>query len=177
MIKEVAERVIQLAGSDGWVVVGGIPRVAEHAVHVLARGLPGRVLQLDSLDVHASASEIEGAAQQGASALRNASDLHRVEEIIAHGEQYGLTTLGPAATRRGLEQSQVRELYLTHGYLEEHTADAEDAVRAALDQRAVVEEVSGEAARQLDRYGGLAAWLRYRLAEANSSTETEGPMP
>jgi hypothetical protein len=59
----------------------------------------------------------------------------------------------------------VRELYLTGRYLEEHMADAEDAVRQALDQGAEVEQVSIDAAAQLDAHGGLAARLRYRSGD------------
>ena len=72
--------------------------------------------------------------------------------------------MGPSETKAALEQASVRELFLTHGYLENHAADAEDAVRAALGQDAVVEEVSGEAAQQLDALGGIAAGLRFRPA-------------
>jgi hypothetical protein len=57
----------------------------------------------------------------------------------------------------------VRDLYITHRYLEDHPAEAEAAVRSAIDQAASVEEVSGAAAEQLDAHGGMAARLRYRL--------------
>jgi len=39
-------------------------------------------------------------------------------------------------------------------------------VRAGLEQDAVVEEVSGEAAVRLDQCGGMAAGLRFRPAVA-----------
>jgi hypothetical protein len=63
-----------------------------------------------------------------------------------------------------LDQRRVRDLYITHRYLETHAAEAEGAVRSAIDQAASVEEVSGVAAAQLDAHGGMAARLRYRLA-------------
>jgi hypothetical protein len=170
MLEDVAGRVLRLAGPDGWIVSGGIPRVAEHVAALLARSAPGRVLRPDTLDIHASDAAIEAAAREGASALRNASDLHRIEEAIELGAGSGPAVLGPIATRRGLAQSRVRELYITHRYLSDHAVEAESAVRAALDQDALVEEVSGKAAQRLDEHGGVAARLRFRLADARDTT-------
>ena len=66
------------------------------------------------------------------------------------------------------------ELYLTHRYLEDFPPDAEDAVRAALDQDALVEEVSGAAAGWLDEHGGVAAHLRYRVVDPEAALEEAG---
>jgi hypothetical protein len=169
MLRDVAVRVVRLAGPDGWMLSGGIPRIAEHLAALLARSAPGRVLRPDSLDIHASDAEVEAAAREAASALRNASDLRLIEEVIEQGPGSGLVALGPAATQRVLAQSRVRELYFTHRYLDEHSPDAEAAVRAAIDQDAQVEEVSGEAAQRLDEHGGLGARLRFRLANASEA--------
>lgn len=122
----------------------------------------GRVSCLESLDVHSSDAEIARAAEQGASTLRDTVDLHRVQEIMQQAEGNGPVALGPADTRVALEQLRVRELYLTHSFIEDHAAEAEDAVRSALSQGAFVEEVSRDAAQQLDGHGGMAARLRYR---------------
>lgn len=162
MLAEATDRAERLAAPDGWIVVGGIPRVAAQMAGLLAKKTPGRVLRPDSLDIHASRARIAAAARAGASALRNASDLHRLEAAIALGGESDLIALGPAETRRVLEQACVQELYFTHRYLDDHAREIEDAVRAALEQSALVEEVSGEAARRLDEHGGVAARLRYR---------------
>lgn len=163
MLKEVADQALRLAGADGWILTGGIPHASGDLAQLIAHSAPGRVLDLESLDVHATEAEITAAAEHGASTLRDASDLHQIEDIMGDANGSGLVALGPAATRDALEQSRVRELYLTHPFIEEHAADAEDAVRKALAQGALVEEVSREAARQLDGHGGMAARLRYRL--------------
>ena len=97
--------------------------------------------------------------------LRDEVDLRRIAEIIDNGAPDGGGSLGPDATRVSLEQLRVRELYMTRRYVDEHAAEAEDAVRAALDQGASVEQVSGAVAARLDEYGGVAARLRYRLVE------------
>jgi len=72
-------------------------------------------------------------------------------------------------TRRALDQRSIRDLYVTRHYLDEQAAEAEDAVRSALDQDASVEEVSGSAAEQLDRLGGVAAGLRFRPATLDAA--------
>ncbi|HEU5185230.1 MAG TPA: hypothetical protein VFU01_11715 [Gemmatimonadaceae bacterium] len=162
MLKEAAERVVEVGGSDAWIVTGGIPEVAQHLADRLAERAVDRVLTMP-VDVHASDADLTAAAQTAASTLRDAHDASRIAEIVDVAQANGLGALGPAATRETLEQGRVRELYMTHRYLEEHAAEAEAAVRAAIDQRALVEEVSGDAAAQLDAHGGMGARLRYRV--------------
>ncbi len=163
MLKEARDQALQLAGSEGWIITGGIPRVATELAGFIAQSAPDRVLNIDALDVHASDAEIKAAAESAASKLRDAYDLHVIEDIAGEANASGLVALGAAATRDALEQSRVRELYLTQTFIEEHAADAEDAVRQAMSQGAVAEEVSRDAARALDSHGGIAARLRYRL--------------
>ena len=162
MVANAAERVMRVAGNDGWIVTGGIPEVSRQLATELEALAPDRVLAV-SLDIHASEAELARAAHAAASTLRNAVDAARIADIVDRGEATGLGSLGPAATRQTLDQARVRELYLTHRYLEDHAAEAEAAVRSAIDQSASVEEVSGVAAAQLDAHGGMAARLRYRL--------------
>ncbi|MEX2154439.1 MAG: hypothetical protein WD825_13950 [Gemmatimonadaceae bacterium] len=163
MLAQATERALRVAGAEGWIVTGGIPRISGRLAGRLSARAPGRVLALDALDVHASEAQLVEAARASASTLRNELDAKHVSEIADHGVATGLGALGPAATRQALQESRVRELYLTHRYIAEHAADAEDAVRAALDQGASVEEVSGSAAKYLDLHGGMASRLRYRL--------------
>ena len=164
MLADAAARISEMAGVDGWVLLGGIRRVVVALSQHLEPIADERVLQLDSLDVHASEADIVKTARDGASALNVARDAKRIAAIVDQACAHGLATLGPADTRAALEQASVRELYLTHRYLEDHAADAESAVRAALDQDASVEEVSGSAAERLDEHGGIAAGLRFRPA-------------
>lgn len=164
MLAEAAERVMRIAGRDGWVVTGGIPQVSGQLAETLATLAPGRVRTAESLDIHASEADLVDAAREAASALRNSADAARIAEIVDRGEATGLGTVGPAATRQTLDQDRVRELYITHRYLEDHAAEAEAAVRSAIDQAAAVEEVSGIAAAQLDAHGGMAARLRWKAS-------------
>jgi Bacterial archaeo-eukaryotic release factor family 10 len=174
MLAETVARIGALAREDEWILVGGIKRVAAHLAQDFASVAPNRVLELPSLDVHLSEAEIARAAAAGASALRDAFDARRVAEISEKAGAHGLGVIGATDTEAALGQASVRELYITHRYLEDHGADAEAAVRAALDQDASVEEVSGQAAEQLDSLGGMAASLRFRPSPIESVIETAG---
>jgi len=169
MLADTVERVDVLAGYDGWILIGGIKRVVARLAQQLEPIAPHRVLELASLDVHASEADITEAARTGVSTLRDAFDAQRIDEIAEHAGAHGLGVIGPADTRQALDQGCVRELYVTHRYLEAHGAEAEAAVRFALDQDALVEEVSGSAAARLDQHGGMAAGLRFRPATMESA--------
>src|SRR5579884_877739 len=80
MIAETARRVLELAGHDAWIIVGGIDRVRDRLAEHLMADAPGRVLAIDSLDVHASDADIADAARSGASSLRDARDAARIDE-------------------------------------------------------------------------------------------------
>lgn len=162
MIAEAADRARELAGGDGWILIGGIKRVAARLAQLLETLAPNRVTQLGSLDVHASDADIAQIARSGASELRDMVDDRRIAEILELAGAHGLGAVGPEEARLALEQSSVRDLYVTHRYLEDHAAGAEEAIRAALDQDASVEEVSGRAAERLNQHGGMAARLRFR---------------
>jgi hypothetical protein len=164
MIADAADRARELADADGWILIGGIKRVAARITEILEPAAPTRVSALESLDVHSSEAEIAERARSGVSRLRDALDERRLAEIEDAANAHGLGVVGPAETRAALEQSSVRDLYLTHRFLEDHPSEAEHAVRSALDQDATIEEVSGIAAARLDPRGGMAAGLRFRPA-------------
>ena len=169
MVAEAADRIRDLAADDSWIVLGGIPRVVARLASELSAVSRHRILELEALDVHASAAHIAAAAQHGASTLRDASDARQLANIAELAESGGAAAVGPAATEHALEQACVRDLYLTRRYLNDHAAEAEDAVRAAFDQDAVVEEVSRAPAEWLDARGGMAARLRYGVGEAETA--------
>jgi hypothetical protein len=163
MLKAASEALLALGGEEGWIITGGIPRRGGELAKMLARSARGRVLHLESLDVHASESEIVKAAEDGSSTLRDAFDSAQVDDLVKNAGGRGVAALGPARTREALQQSRVGELYLTHSFIEDHAAEAEDVVRTALQQGALVEEVSRGAAVKLNSHGGVAARLRYRV--------------
>ena len=162
MIDEAVDKAHDLAGDDGWIVIGGIKRVATRVAQLLMPLAPNRVTQVGSLDVHATEAKIAQVARSAASELRDSADDRRIAEILDLAGAQGLGAAGQVEARRALEQSSVRDLYVTQRYVQDHALEAEEAVRAALDQDASVEEVSGPAAERLNQYGGIAAGLRFR---------------
>jgi hypothetical protein len=172
MIAEAAARAHELAGGDGWIVVGGIRRVAARLSQLLTPLAPNRVTQVGSLDVHATEADIAQIARSAASELRDSVDDHRIAEIVELAGAHGLGAVGPEEARRALARSSVRDLYVTHRYVEDHAEDAEQAIRAALDQDASVEEVSGRAADRLNQQGGIVARLRFRADPVELVTAT-----
>lgn len=164
MLHHAASAVVRHAAVDAGVVIGGSARMATRLAEV-AQSLGGRVIRLESLHADASQAEIMAAAKAGASALRDRVDLQRLADILESEAERGMAALGPEATRRALERRAVRDLFITSRFLEDHLADAEDAVRAALDQGATVEQVSSDAAAKLDEHGGLAARLRFHVPD------------
>jgi hypothetical protein len=168
MLAGVVEQVKRLAGDDAWIVVGGAKQVRGQLGERFDEFAPGRALESESLEAHASDADVAEAARIGASALRDSFDEQRIHEIVDAAGPHGLGAVGIKATTTALERMCVRDLYLTPRYLGEHAADAEDAVHAALDQDAKVEQVSGHAAELLDSLGGMAATLRFRPMSARA---------
>ncbi|HEU4997287.1 MAG TPA: hypothetical protein VFT29_20865, partial [Gemmatimonadaceae bacterium] len=169
MRSEAAELLGRTAGEDGWIVIGGIPRESAALTREVSRHRRDRVLQVPELDIHASRARIADLARAAASMLRDTVDAKRIAQISDEAAASGQGAVGPAASRAALDQHRVRELYITRRYLLDHALETEASVRSALDQGAIVEEVSGGAAAALDARGGMAAQLRYRLAEARAT--------
>ena len=81
----------------------------------------------------------------------------------------GTGAVGVKDIERALVNGQVRELYLTSAFVQDHTDEAVDAIRRAFDEGAKVEHVSGDAAQRLDAAGGIAARLRFTIANDGAS--------
>ena len=176
MLGEAVDRIRDLAGTDGWIVLGGVSRVVARLTHQLSRVAPERVAEHAALDVHASEAIVAEAARAAACSLRDEADARAVRETTDLANGGGLGAVGPDATSRALEQSCVRELFLSRTYCEENPVDAEDAVRSALDQDALVTDVSGDAAALLDARGGVAARLRFRVVDVAVTTAERDTM-
>lgn len=161
MLSNVAERIGTLATDGAWIVIGGIPVVATAALAQLAPDAAARAMKAEHLDVHATDAQVSECARDSASKLRDTDDLKRIEEAMSAAESGGAGAIGVVDTKRALDLAQVRELFITEKFLENHAADANAAVQRAMDEGAAVEHVSGEAAVRVDALGGMAARLRY----------------
>lgn len=162
MIDEAAGRVREIATDGAWILLGGTDRVTARFAESLNSFASDHVLRLDGLDIHASEAEIADAARAGATHLRNTADDRRIDEIVSLAAAQGNGAVGPEASNKALENALVRELFISDRYMADHAPEAEQVIRAALDQDARVEEVSGPAAERLDQLGGMAVGLRFR---------------
>jgi hypothetical protein len=172
LVRTVVERVAILANAEGWIVLGGNAEVAEAVLKALGPGFATRAMHAPSLDAHATVTEVAEGARLAASTLRNAYDRSCITRVIAESERPGgLGVVGAVETMPALEEGRVRELYFTLHYVLNHAADAEAAIRLAFEHGALAEHVSGEAAEQLDRLGGVGAQLRYAAVEGRVPPE------
>ncbi|HWG35945.1 MAG TPA: hypothetical protein VN650_17415 [Gemmatimonadaceae bacterium] len=160
MLARLSERIRGLAGDDGWVVLGGIPKITAQAANGLSP-ISQRVLRMESLDVHSTRAMIADAARVGASMLRDASASRSIPDIIEKAEARSLGVAGPEMTRQALDLSCVSSVYMSPLFLKTQGAAAESIIRSALDQGANVQEVSRNAGA-LDEAGGIVARLRFR---------------
>ena len=173
MLAEAAAKIDELASQDAWVLVGGIPGVASALHGRLNQRLNARATVI-SLDVHATDATLAETAREHASRLRAREDLERVEQVVAAKARGSTGAVGVQDTERALVNGQVRELYLTSAFVQDHTDEADDAIRRAFDEGAKVEHVSGDAAQRLDAAGGIAARLRFTIANDGTSSTTIG---
>lgn len=170
LIGEVTHRIDALAGQHSWIFVGGIPDVASALVRALPPRLESRAYRVTNLDVHATEAQIQDVAEREARAASRERDLVRVLDLIDHEASDRLGVSGVEGVRGALEQQGVATLFFTRAFVEREPALAEGLVRAAFEQGAEVEHVSGVAGERLDQTGGVGARLRFRPEPVASAT-------
>ena len=163
MLNEAVARITGLIDHEGWIVVAGTDPIASKLMSRLETLAPGRVGRATEIDLHSTQAEVTAAAVKGATSLSEAFDLQRLADIAEAAGAHGLGALGEEDVTSALRESSVRTLLVSAKHLSEHSATADEAIRAALDQHAEVEQVFGAAACMLDEHaGGVAAALRFR---------------
>ncbi|WP_236646377.1 hypothetical protein [Gemmatirosa kalamazoonensis] len=160
----IAARLAELAGDDGWILIGGTREWARLAAGTLAPRFADRLLVSASLDHDATDRQIVDAAREAASGLRAMHGRALLDRLLERMLPQGRGEVGVPATQRALHAEAVDLLLLSPQFLETDAPVAENAVHAALAQGADVEVLSGEAAAHLDRAaGGIAARLRFAI--------------
>jgi hypothetical protein len=158
------ERIAQVAGETGWVLIGGTPEWARLAGAALPRHLAGRTLVSATLRHDAPEDEIRRAAKHAATELRGAEGGLLVDQLVEHAGGHGRAAAGMPAVQRALRAHAVDVLLLSPEFLRAQEREAEELVRAALATGADVEVPSGSAAERLDRAAsGIAARLRFAI--------------
>jgi stalled ribosome rescue protein Dom34 len=162
-----AERLLELAGDDEWIIVGGAPQSAKGVGREFPDRVRDRVRVLSSLPHSATEPEIIRAVSHEVGLLQRERDAALVAQAIDQAATGGKGAAGLAHTREALRDRGVRELFLSEEFIARHTDDAERAIEAAIEQDALVEVVTDEAAQRLDAAcEGVAAQLRFPRVQA-----------
>lgn len=157
----VVEVLRDLAGTDGFVVVGGTAE-AESAVEHQLESISDRVIRRGSLHLGMTESEVRSVVEEAASALSAQRQTGLLETVFDLARSGGRGSLGVEPTEEALRAAKVDTLLLTRGFRSAHPDLADHFVGTAFEQGAEVEELSGESAARLnDEADGVAARLRY----------------
>ena len=163
MEREAAQEILRRAGNGDPIVIAGTPQHRRELHKRLAASAVDRILELETVDIHATPVQLAAAAGTACDALRRARIEREVMTVIETAGARGPAALGPDTTRWALDQGRVQSLYLTPRFLDGNAAGAELAVRSALAQHAGIDVVGNGGAAQLDSHGGVGARLRYNL--------------
>ncbi len=162
LVNETVERVVQLAGGSGWVVLGGAKDIVPRVLTALPRQVAERTLVHPGMKTKATIADIRAAVEEGAARLRHAREQRLVSELVERAHKNARATVGLGPTRSAIELGAVEELLLTAAAWAAHPSEVEQVVSGTLMQGGVVEHVDGDAARTLDAQGGgVGALLRF----------------
>lgn len=164
MRAHLVERLTEIAGDEGFVVVGGTPE----AVSSVAGGLPGsleaRILERPSLHLEMSEAEVREAAEAAASTLSRQHQSQLLGEVVDLARSDGKGCLGREETEKALLERRVDTLLIARSFREQNPDFADHCVGAAFEQQAEVEELSAEEAQRLQVEGeGIGARLRFTI--------------
>jgi hypothetical protein len=174
LIPLIRERLLELAGDDGWILVGGTPEWAGRAGQSLPVQLGGRALVSPALAVDDVETRIAREAERAARRLRSELNGRLLDEVLEQAGALGRGAAGVPDTQRALRTNAIDLLLLSPGFLRRDPDLAEEAARAALLQGAEIEVLSGSAAAYLDRTAdGIAARLRF----ATDAVTPQGTRP
>jgi hypothetical protein len=167
MLRAVKERVIELAGQDGFVLLGGSQEALAALGSMMPRSMERRVLENHSLFVEMSLPEVKVATAEGASALSKRRQDALLDQVLEQAYARGNGCLGGKETVRALDAGSVDILLLSRSFVEANPDFADQCVGDAFRQSADVRVLSGDPGERLDAEGGgIAARLRFRAEEA-----------
>ena len=157
-------RLVELAGDDGWILIGGTPEWARQAGELIPTSHSERVMVSSTLDHNAHEKAIAEAAKHAASELRSAQGHALAQRILERSCAGGRGASGVPNVQRALHAGAVDLLVVSPQFLNRSDIDVEELVRAAIARGADVEVLSGSAATELDeRSDGVAARLRFAI--------------
>ena len=156
--KELTEALIEMAGDDGVVVLGGTQKAISAVRNDLEKTLPGRIAEAPELAFDTAREDLLAHLRTAASSLTEERQARLMDQCAdPHRGCHGWNE-----TYRALAAGAVDTMLLARGMIESTPDDAERLVRLALAQGAEVEEVGGELGERLAaKGGGVIARLRF----------------
>jgi len=166
MVKHIVERVGEMVGQEGFLVVGGTPEMASLLVQALPKSVQDRVAERPSMHMGMSSAQVRDVVEEAATELSRGLQESLVRIVVDAALADGKGCLGPEETERALRERRVDTLVLARSFIDAQPDFADRCVGTAFEQHADVEEVSGEAEDLLrEKGGGIGARLRYRIRE------------
>jgi len=158
------QQLVDLAGEDDWMVIGGTPGWARLAGSAMPPHLAQRVLVSPSLDYNEREVDIAQTAKRAATELRAMHGRAVVDGVLERFSPDARGATGTPAVQRALLARAVDLLVVSPRFVRMHAHLAEDMVRAALAQGADVEVLSSSAAEHFDQTSdGVGARLRFAM--------------
>lgn len=162
----VAETLEELAGEDGFIIVGGTKESIADTVGDLSKGFTERAHDVPSLHVEMKDHELEAAVEEAASRLTETWQEALVRKVMDAARSGGNGCLGEEETIRALREHRVGTLLMSRSFINENPDLADRCVGTAFAQDAQVEELGGAPGSLLDEEaGGIAGHLRFRIRE------------
>lgn len=164
MMKKLGEKVAEVLGDSGHLVIGGTPEAVNQARTQLPHNLNGRMIERTGLRVEMSDAEVRDQLEKAASELNQSNQEKLLGEVEDQAKSGGRGALGAETVEKALREARVDTLLLSRGFIRANPDYADHLVGAAFEQHAEVEELSLNGAERLDTEGeGVAARLRYTL--------------
>lgn len=175
MLRMVKDRVLELAGTDGFVLLGGSQEALATLRSLFPKGIDDRLLENPSLFVEMSATEVRVATAEGASLLSKRRQTALLNQVLEQARARKNGSLGGKDTMKALREGRVDILLLSRSFVEANPDFADECVGDAFRQKAEVRVLSGEPGERLDAEGGgIGARLRYRLEEPEEAGAEAG---
>jgi hypothetical protein len=172
MLSHVVHSATELVEPHGFLVLGGVSEAVAAAQQTFPKSTQPRTLEVPSLHLSMSESEVKEAIQAAASNLHQRYQEALLDQVVEAGRSGGRACLGRDETERALREMRVDTLLLSRTFIRDEPDLADRCVGAALAQDAAVEELSDEGAARLDaEAGGVGARLRYRIHSNGGQAE------
>lgn len=148
--------------SDGHLLVlVGNPEMMAALLRALPERARERAINVPGVPADATTAELKEVVDAAASTLSSRLQRALVDQVMDATRSAGRACLGREHTARALQAGAVDTLILSRAFSRAEPDVAERFVDRAFQQGATVEEVSGVAAVDLDREGGIGARLRF----------------